>query len=934
MQTRRRLVWTVVVAAWAMAALGTAQGEDAFFRIPLTDLPGANQAFDAPEGVRSPPWSQRPWERLFPYAEVDGGGEAFVDLGDQAGWPWDRSRLRTSQLVVRVAEAKAAAGRVVVPKPDSSGMVVLRFSLPASAARADARAAFYQGKWRYYDRLVSLDIPGGAWFRHQARAARLALNLAPTSGEGRGLARRGTRSSELVETFELFSGGRAVSENLQLDRVLPPLQPNETPVKLDSIRGIAIQEIDWGRLVKDSQPKLDPLASIIPADQHAVFFPSFQAALTLADEAAAHDTPLFRAVQPRSEDAHVVHRYQRQLGLPLSQLARIVGPQVAKSVALTGSDPFFPTGTDVAVLFETAQAAVLENLLVARIGLEAKGHPGAKWEQGEVAGLRYRAVRSPDRTISSYVARLDGAVVVSNSPAQLRRLGEVRGGRAKPIASLPEYAFFRNRYPLGDASETAFVFLSDATIRRWCGPRWRIADSRRTRAAAVLAELQASHLDALVRGQVKVGPIHVDWPVPDAGQWTLERSGVASSTYGSLQFMTPISEIPLEQVAKAEAEAYEQWRDGYQRNWSWAFDPIALRIRVSPKGLSADLTVMPLIAGTQYREMISLSQGAAIPAGAGDRHDALAHFLIALNLQSRLLEQANTLASGFLKGASLGWIGRTLEAYVDDDPFWGELGRQKPSDLDRFLMENIGRLPVAVRIESSNSLRLAAFLTALRAVVEQTAPGLTRWESLSHEGRPYVKISAAEAGGGLPAELRTVAIYYAALPDALTVTPNEKVLHRVLDRHAALEKAKREGQTPSQTSGGLLAQGGGNVALSVDRRILEIANHLARDEYQAMMQAACWGNLPILNEWKRKFPDRDPVEVHRQVWHTELVCPGGGKYVWNERYATMESTVYGHPGEPKQGPAAPPVLGGFRGAEFRLTFEPQGLRAEASLARD
>ena len=124
---------------------------------------------------------------------------------------------------------------------------------------------------------------------------------------------------------------------------------------------------------------------------------------------------------------------------------------------------------------------------------------------------------------------------------------------------------------------------------------------------------------------------------------------------------------------------------------------------------------------------------------------------------------------------------------------------------------------------------------------------------------------------------------------------------------------------------------GGNAVLCVDREVLEIANRLARDEYQAMMQASAWGNLPILNEWKRKYPDRDPVDVHRRLWHAELLCPGGGKYMWNEKCGTMESTVYGHPGDPKQGPPAPPVLSSFRKADFGLTFENQGLRARATL---
>ena len=99
------------------------------------------------------------------------------------------------------------------------------------------------------------------------------------------------------------------------------------------------------------------------------------------------------------------------------------------------------------------------------------------------------------------------------------------------------------------------------------------------------------------------------------------------------------------------------------------------------------------------------------------------------------------------------------------------------------------------------------------------------------------------------------------------------------------------------------------------------------------MQVLCWDNLPILNQWKRLYPDRDPVAVHRQVWGVTLLCPGGGKYVWNEKYRTMESTVYGHPGQPKEGPPAPPVLSGFASGDFGLTLENQGLRARVELRR-
>ena len=181
-------------------------------------------------------------------------------------------------------------------------------------------------------------------------------------------------------------------------------------------------------------------------------------------------------------------------------------------------------------------------------------------------------------------------MVVTNSLYQLERLAAVAQKKSPSIASLPEYTFFRNRYRLGDPEETGFVFLSDATIRRWCGPRWRIATSRQARDMAVLTELQAANLDRLVKKTAQPGPIYTDFATADVGELSLDAAGVHSTVQGSLEFMTPIAELPMKKVTKAEADAYKWWRDNYQRNWRWAFDPIALRLTFEQKRLAADLT--------------------------------------------------------------------------------------------------------------------------------------------------------------------------------------------------------------------------------------------------------------------------------------------------------------------------------------------------------
>ncbi len=60
-----------------------------------------------------------------------------------------------------------------------------------------------------------------------------------------------------------------------------------------------------------------------------------------------------------------------------------------------------------------------------------------------------------------------------------------------------------------------------------------------------------------------------------------------------------------------------------------------------------------------------------------------------------------------------------------------------------------------------------------------------------------------------------------------------------------------------------------------------------------------------------------------------LVCPGGGRYVWNEAWQTMESTVYGHPAAPKDGPTVASLLSAFDDLDTGVTLTRIGARSSA-----
>ncbi len=336
---------------------------------------------------------------------------------------------------------------------------------------------------------------------------------------------------------------------------------------------------------------------------------------------------------------------------------------------------------------------------------------------GSVGSLSYRGAATPDRSVSSYCARLPArapaaparaAVVVTNSLAQLARLAEVGTAQgARALATTPAYAFFRTRYaPARD--ELALLVISDETIRRWCSARWRIADHRRIIAASALAEMQARAVDHKPLGTLaKALARNLDL---DLGAISEQNGVFASSIYGSLGFLTPIAEIPIAQVSAREAEAYDWFRQSYQsRLGPLVRSHRAARLsRGAAGGIGMDLSVLPLNASTSYREFLEAIGDASFSAEQGDPHSGtLAHGIMAIDHKSQMFQ----LASGVLAGSAMqrlgadpfGWLGTSVAAVYacTIDPVWRPFfsGANPESELEKHIAE----LPVAVDISDRQS---------------------------------------------------------------------------------------------------------------------------------------------------------------------------------------------------------------------------------------
>lgn len=872
-----------------------------------------------------------------PYCRTQDASEAFLSFKQLANSSQNGVRFSSDDLVLCFHNPKSKVQGKLFLYQDKVGWRPFSFTFEKKNRVREQKSEEEYLTYRItrYQWLQDLQGPGSAWYRHNVNRDRNRLAeirkepKTPTHTHQNRALIRPALSNELENSMDLFSGGRAISENLQLDRELrlSSDEQNRT-IPVSSISGITIEEIPWNQWMKAEKPKLDPIASILPHDQHAFILSSYASMLEVMDE-ATRGTPLLRLSEERAESARSKEKYSQQLCLPVDELSQIFGPKLISTVAITGSDPFIRTGTSLAVIFEAKKKQALIAALTMRRMEAQKKYKGANPVSGKIPQSQksnYVGLITKDRSIRTFVSSFDHFVVVTNSMDQLIQIARVFEQKNQSLASLDEYHFFRQRYPIiPEGKEDAFLIITDATIRRWCGAEWRIGASRRIRAASSLAELQA---------RVESGaPLNAK-EFPELGKVSVIDGVVQSSKFGNLTFLKSVNELDIQKITPAEKKAYEFFRNRYQRHWSEYFDPICAQVSIDNGEIRVDLSILPLIAGTDYRQMIQMVGGVKLKPDAGDPHDeTVFHWVSAIDMNSPRFKQAGNFAAIMAPSLGVGafsWVGESFSLYLDDSPFFKAMQDESQTESirgsEKFIEKNLGRIPLGFNVEVRNPFKLTAFLAGLRAWIEQTAPGMTLWTSKSYKKQGYVKITP---GKGLTDDLikegsAPIALYYVPSPRLLTISLSEEMIHRAIDRNLL----NRE-----ENASNIRASWAGNsTALQASKPITSIFDLLMGQNFINGLQRKSWKNLHVLNEWRVQLKEMDAIAYHRKVWHTDLSCPGGGEYRWNQMFQTYESTVFGHPANPKA-PKDFSVLGGWKAIDLGLNFEKDGLRVQASVTR-
>jgi hypothetical protein len=450
-----------------------------------------------------------------------------------------------------------------------------------------------------------------------------------------------------VDLFSLFSGALAVQESLQLDtmrgrqrRPVPIVPKNSPPaappsggkVSVGSLSGPTIKSHPWKTMLAGKRPDVGPLARCVPEDFYFIEFRSLVKMLEVMDRSDLWSAHVFSQTVQEARTQLVGQRLQQQLAVETTRVLRPFYDLVVEEVAVAGSDLFVREGSDVTLLFRSRQPDVLRTRMDGFLANAQKASPGVRRSTGAYLGVPFVHLTSPDRTVhvfSAYPA--PDLHVRGNSRVGFERIIEaIRGKTAagQPVRRLgdtDELAYIRTLMPRGGAEEDGFIYLSDPLIRRLVGPEVKLTERRRMLCynhlrmighAALMYRTEdgkaPGSLEEMARAGCTPGVFgQGELACPDGGKYALSADGLTGvcSRHGHAHALTPCCEIPVRQVTEEEAKEYKTFLTDYNEYWRTYFDPIALRIQITPQRYRLETIILPLIDNSIYTALSGVLGG-------------------------------------------------------------------------------------------------------------------------------------------------------------------------------------------------------------------------------------------------------------------------------------------------------------------------------------
>jgi hypothetical protein len=623
-----------------------------------------------------------------------------------------------------------------------------------------------------------------------ARGRLLRLGGAEAADPTRPAARDPDQLARLMETT---TGIDALQEALQADRgLLVGARQDKRSVEIAALHGPGLSSHPWAEMQKALGRPAPPeaLAAATPAEFYYVRFARLSALFRVLDQADAWASPIVSLMNGRSEQRALAERYQTQLGLARSELARAFGDKVVADLAVVGSDPYFGEGTDVTLLFRVTSRPLFDATLAAALRGHGEAHGGITASTIAHHGTTIAVARAADGAVHQYRAQLGPIEVVSNSLAAIERVLDTQGGRHPSLAAELDFQYALARG--ADVPADVLGFLGDRFVGEVVGPHQKIGEARRQIA---LAELSTPAYAGLLYGWIYgQSPTSADELVAarllgkdelvhhDGGAITWRPGEAPRSSWGTPSALTPLIDLPaVVTVSPAERDAYDRFVATYQSYWKRYIDPIAIRVAITGDALTIDTRVLPLIDDSEYRKLAMVVGDARVLAPPIDT-GARAVFGLGQSAVSEASRDLRYLLRGL---PDLKWLGDWVAIGVEDRPqvataiaIHGEVPQRSDPGAyhDRRDRSELIHLPVYAAVGIRDRAAAALFLVGIRKFAEDAVPNVLAWGEVARtHDVAIVRIAAKDDS------FQGLTLYYAFVKAALVVSLDEHTIRRQID---------------------------------------------------------------------------------------------------------------------------------------------------------
>jgi len=377
----------------------------------------------------------------------------------------------------------------------------------------------------------------------------------------------------------------------------------------------------WRELIFDAPAPDSPVEPIALRVPHECFYVRFgQYANYIWFNALLDDYggDIRSMVSSRGVRWNVSDRIQDQLVLEQGVLAELLGPQAISDIAMFGTDTFGREGAALGVLFEATGNLLEVDLMRQRQeALFREKANGATMGTVQIGGRDVSFLSTPDNRLRSYYL-IDGKYqLVTNCRRLVERFLEVGAGGGSLGAS-DEFRHARHSAPL-ERDDTIFIYFSAAFFQNLLSPQYQIELDRRVRAAVDIEHVMLAQLAAANEAQagdslaalIDAGLLPPGFGTrPDGSQPVLDGTRVIDSLRGARGCFTPVPDVELQAVSRAELERYQAAGDYYTEHWR-QMDPLLVAVkRYALEGprqerITFDAIISPM-DGTKYELYLSL----------------------------------------------------------------------------------------------------------------------------------------------------------------------------------------------------------------------------------------------------------------------------------------------------------------------------------------